>query len=145
MIAKLPKTIKVFTDGCAKGNPGPAGVGYVLQSIDGLVLDEGFADLGIATNNEAEYRALIMAMERCIELGIKSAYFFTDSELMAKQLTGVYKIKNDRLAELAKKVSALRKQFEKFQLTHVRRELNARADKLANKALERKEETAAEG
>ncbi|MBI3736820.1 ribonuclease HI family protein [Candidatus Sumerlaeota bacterium] len=133
---KLPKTIKVFTDGCAKGNPGPAGIGYVFEDIEGNVLDEGCGYLGEATNNEAEYNALIAAMERCAEKGIKAAFFFTDSQLMAHQINGIYKIKNARIAQLAKKVQTVRKKFDKFQLTYVPREQNRRADKLANKGVE---------
>ena len=135
MSEKMPKTIKVFTDGCAKGNPGPAGIGYVFEDIAGNVLDEGCGYLGKATNNEAEYNALIQAMERCIEKGLKSVFFFTDSQLMAHQINGIYKIKNARIAQLAKRVQAIRRKFDKFQLTHVPREMNRRADKLANKGV----------
>ncbi len=134
-MAEFPKTVKVFTDGCAKGNPGPAGAGFVIEDIHGKVLDEGCAALGEATNNEAEYRALILALEHCLGLGIKTAYFFTDSELMAKQMNGEYRIKNERIAQLAKTAAGLIRRCEKFQISHVRRELNQRADKLANKAL----------
>lgn len=133
--SKFPKTIKVYTDGCAKGNPGPAGIGFVFEDIDGNVLEEGCANLGVATNNEAEYHALIMALERCVELGISEAYFFTDSQLMARQLNGVYKIKNDRIAKLASRAMALRRKLDRFQITDIRREFNARADALSNEGL----------
>lgn len=132
---QLPKTLKIFTDGCAKGNPGPAGAGFVFEDVEGNVLDEGFAALGDTTNNEAEYRALILALERCAELGVKSAFFFTDSQLMAHQINGIYKIKNERIGQLIKRVMELRRKLEKFQITYVPREQNRRADKLANKAL----------
>lgn len=131
----LPKTLKIFTDGCAKGNPGPAGAGFVMEDIEGNVFDEGCAALGETTNNEAEYRALILALERCAELGVKSAFFFTDSQLMAHQINGIYKIKNERIGQLIKRVMELRRKLEKFQITYVPREQNRRADKLANKAL----------
>lgn len=134
-MSKFPKTVKVYTDGCAKGNPGPAGAGIVLEDIQGAVLDESSVALGTATNNEAEYQALILGMERCLNRKIKSAYFFTDSELMAKQLNGIYKIKNGRLARLAERVEKLRGEFDSFQLAQVPRTLNRRADKLANLAL----------
>lgn len=136
MTTQFPKTVKVFTDGCSKGNPGRSGAGYVLEDIDGKVLDSNSAALGHATNNEAEYQALILAMERCIELGIGSAYFFTDSELMANQINGVYRIKKDELARLARRVNALRPRFDDFQLTYLSREKNKRADRLANEAVE---------
>ena len=136
MTTQFPKTVKVFTDGSSKGNPGRSGAGYVLEDIDGNVLDSNSAPLGFGTNNEAEYQALILAMERCIELGIGSAYFFTDSELMANQINGVYRIKKERLAQLARRVEALRPRFDDFQLTYLSREKNKRADRLANEAVE---------
>jgi ribonuclease HI len=131
----FPKTVKVYTDGCAKGNPGPAAAGFVFEDIHGEVLEEGCAALGTATNNEAEYEALIKAMERCLELGVNSAFFFTDSQLMARQLNGVYKIKNPRIAKLASRAMALRRKFKQFQITDVPRTANTRADALANQGL----------
>jgi ribonuclease HI len=139
----LPKTLKVFTDGCAKGNPGPAGAAFVFEDIEGNVVDEGFAALGETTNNEAEYRALILALERCEALGVKSAFFFTDSQLMAHQINGLYKIKNERIGQLIKRVMELRRKLTKFQITHIPREQNKRADKLANRALEVPDDNAA--
>ena len=132
---ELARAVQVFTDGCAKGNPGQAGAGYVIQDLEGEVLVEGTASLGETTNNVAEYRALILAMERCVEGGVKSGYFFTDSELMARQVNGVYRIKNESLALLASKVFQLRDRFENFEIHHVRRNKNVRADQLANEAL----------
>lgn len=131
----FPAKVNVFTDGCAKGNPGPAGAGFVIEDLDGNPLAEDCEALGHATNNEAEYRALILAMQRCVELKIETAYFFTDSELMAKQIGGVYKIKNKRLAELAREVQGLRRNFKEFQIAHIPRERNQRADDMANAAL----------
>ena len=131
----------------SRGRPRPGqrrdGVGFVpYRTVDGReisngnVLDSNSAALGHATNNEAEYQALILAMQRCLELGIGSAYFFTDSELMANQINGVYRIKNARLAQLAHSVKALRPRFDDFQLTYLSREKNKRADRLANEAVE---------
>lgn len=134
-MAKFPQTVKVYTDGCAKGNPGPAGAGFVLEDLSGEVLDRGAIALGRATNNEAEYRALILAMGRCLEHGVRIGLFYTDSELMARQLNGVYRIKSERLARLASEVKGLSARFENFSIAHVRRERNTEADRLANLAL----------
>ncbi len=138
MPKKWPKTIKIFTDGCAKGNPGPAGIGFVVEDIEGNVLHEDCANLGEATNNEAEYEALIMSLEFCAKQKIKEAFFFTDSQLMAHQLNGIYKIKNERIARLAKRVQEIRlANLTKFQITYVPRESNRRADAMSNKGLEK--------
>ena len=135
MATRLPATVKVFTDGCAKGNPGPAGAAYVIQDIHGETLDERAVDLGEATNNEAEYEALIAAMERCAAGKVKTGFFYTDSELMAHQINGIYRIKSPRLAKLAQRVETLKERFEGFHLAHVRRSLNRRADRLASRAI----------
>ena len=131
-----PRLIKVFTDGASKGNPGEAGAGYVIEDGEGNVIEEGGRALGVATNNEAEYLALILAMERCLELGRTSALFFTDSQLMERQLNGKYKIKNERIGALAAKAVALRKKFERFQIVSGPREMNRRADAAATRAIE---------
>lgn len=131
----IPSEIQIFTDGCAKGNPGPAGAGIALLDMDGGLLEEDCKALGHATNNEAEYRALIFAMERCIQYGVRRPHFYTDSELMERQLNGVYRIKNERIGRLAARVNELRGEFESFDIRHVRREKNKRADRMANEAL----------
>ncbi len=131
----IPSEIQIFTDGCAKGNPGPAGAGIALLDMDGGLLEEDCQALGHATNNEAEYRALIFAMERCIEYGVRRPHFFTDSELMERQLNGIYKIKNERIGRLAARVNELRGEFDSFDIRHIRREKNKRADRMANEAL----------
>ena len=130
-----PSSAKIFTDGCSKGNPGTAGAGFVVQDLDGEVLKEGSFALGHATNNEAEYRALILAMECCITLKISAGYFFTDSELMVRQIKGIYRIKNPRLIELAGEVARLKSHFDRFEIVHVPRASNQHADKLANQAI----------
>jgi ribonuclease HI len=127
--------VKVYIDGCAKGNPGPAGAGFVVENLQGELIEEKSVALGDATNNEAEYRALILAMEHCLKMKMKAGYFYTDSELLANQLNGIYRIKSANLARLAERVDKLREKFDSFQLAHVPRELNARADRLANLAL----------
>ena len=134
-MGKSHQTVRVYTDGCAKGNPGPAGAAFVVEDMDGAILGEGGIALGVATNNEAEYRALILAMEHCIENEIKHGLFHTDSQLMANQINGIYRIKNERMAALARRVNELIREFDTFNLSYVPREQNKRADKLANQAL----------
>lgn len=134
--------VRVFTDGCCKGNPGPTGAGFVIEDeATGDVIEEGCRPLGTGTNNEAEYQALILAMERCIELGLTRAHFHTDSQLMERQLNGIYKIKEPRMAQFARRVQELKKAFDRFQITSIRREFNKRADELANLGLKTQDDS----
>lgn len=139
-----PRTVKVFTDGCAKGNPGPAGAGFVIEDIQGEAIEEGSVPLGSATNNEAEYRALLLAMESCVKRRLKAAYFYTDSELMANQINGFYRIRSARLQRLFDRVDKLREKFDSFQIVHVPRKMNGRADELSNLALKQTRDGARE-
>src|SRR5262249_30425366 len=91
---------KLSTDGGARGNPGPAAYGYVLEAEDGTVLDARGERIGIATNNVAEYRALIAGLERAVELGVDELEVVSDSELLVKQMQGDYRVKNETLREL---------------------------------------------
>ena len=97
---------KLFTDGGARGNPGPAAYGYVLEADDGTVLDARGQAIGIATNNVAEYRALVAGLEKAAELGVDELEVVSDSELVVKQMTGVYKVKNEALQELVNEAIA---------------------------------------
>src|SRR5438876_682490 len=94
-------TVKLFTDGGARGNPGPAAYGYVLEADDGTVLAAHGEKIGIATNNVAEYSALIAGLEKALELGVPRVEVVSDSELMVKQMTGEYRVKNEVLKELS--------------------------------------------
>jgi ribonuclease HI len=127
---------RLHTDGGARGNPGPAGIGAVLIDESGEVVGEVAEAIGIATNNVAEYRALIAGLELALAKGVTQLDVFMDSELVVSQVQGKWKIKNKGLQPLALKASSLLKQFESTTLTHVPREENADADKLANQGMD---------
>ncbi len=130
------KTITIYTDGAARGNPGPAGAGYILFSDNGEVLFEGARYLGETTNNQAEYQALLGGLEKAIELGALTVNVKMDSELIVKQLRGQYRVKNEGLKPLYMKARNLIGKFEQFHVEHVRRENNKDADRLANQAID---------
>jgi len=127
---------KLFTDGGARGNPGPAAYGFVLEAEDGTVLAAEGAAIGVATNNVAEYRALIAGLERAVELSVPEVEVVSDSELLVKQMTGEYRVKNEALRELSLEVARLARQLGKVSYTAVRREHNELADRLVNEALD---------
>ena len=126
----------LHTDGGARGNPGPAGIGVVLTAEDGEVIGEIAQGIGEATNNVAEYAALIAGLEMALDKGVSHVDIYLDSELVVSQLLGKWKIKKDTLRPLAVKARALMNRFESFTISHVRRELNADADKLANQGMD---------
>ena len=128
------KTAFVQVDGASKGNPGPSGIGIVVLDCDGNVLREISENIGVATNNFAEYSALIRALEEVKSMGFSRVYVQTDSELMARQINGVYRVKNDSIIPLFTEVSRLKSGFEHVEVVHVLREMNKAADKLASKA-----------
>ena len=126
----------VHVDGGARGNPGPAAAASVISASDGEVLDEHAQLLGTATNNVAEYRALLLGLERARSLGADEVEVVGDSELIAKQLQGSYKVKNDALRALHARASAALREFDRWSVRTVPRERNARADALVNAALD---------
>lgn len=128
--------IKLYTDGGARGNPGPAGIGAVIIDEKGEVLGEISEYIGKATNNIAEYTALVRGLEKVLELGFKEVSCFLDSELAVKQLNREYKVKNEEIWKLFIKVYNLTHKFKKISFKHVERAKNKHADKLVNKALE---------
>jgi ribonuclease HI len=129
--AKPPlDTATLFTDGASKGNPGPAGAGFVLQVGDSLRVDRAIP-LGVTTVGVAEYRALIAGLTEAAAYGVKSIEVFTDSEFMARQMLGVYKVRTPAIRPLYDRACKLRAGFEKFKIQHVPRELNNLADGLA--------------
>jgi ribonuclease HI len=128
--------VKLSTDGGARGNPGPAAYGYVLEDEDGTVLAAHGERIGIATNNVAEYSALIAGLEKAIELGLDEVEVVSDSELMVKQMRGEYRVKNEALQELWSRAGRLARQVGSVGYTAVRREHNKLADKLVNEALD---------
>ncbi|MBZ0267130.1 ribonuclease HI family protein [bacterium] len=126
-----------FSDGASRGNPGPAAVGVRILSPDGEeLLAEGMV-IERCTNNVAEYRGAIHALERAHELGLDALELRMDSELVVKQLKGEYRVKQPALAELKEQVDRLRARFKTVRFRHVRREQNREADLLANEALDR--------
>ena len=127
---------RLSTDGGARGNPGPAAYGYVLEAEDGTVLDARGERIGIATNNVAEYQALIAGLEKAVELGIDELEVVSDSELLVKQMQGEYRVKNETLRGLNDEANSLERKLGRVRYTAVRREHNELADKLVNEALD---------
>ena len=127
----------LHVDGGARGNPGPAAVGVVLAREDGQILDEVSEAIGVATNNVAEYRAVLRGLERARELGATEVELIGDSELVARQLQGVYKVKHEAMKPLHAAASAALGDFDAWQFRTVPRAQNARADELVNAALDR--------
>ncbi len=126
----------LFTDGASRGNPGPSGAGVVIEDAEGHLLEELSEYLGRGTNNEAEYRALILGLTRAAELGATEVEIRTDSELMARQISGVYRVKHPGLKPLFEEVGILLARFRRQSVTHLPREQNSQADKLANRAID---------
>jgi len=127
---------KLSTDGGARGNPGPAAYGYVLEGEDGTVLDARGERIGVATNNVAEYRALIAGLEKAVELGVDELEVVSDSELLVKQMQGEYRVKNETLRELNDDANVLERKLGRVRYTAVGREHNELADRLVNEALD---------
>ena len=127
---------RLSTDGGARGNPGPAAFGYVLESDDGHVLAAHGEAIGHATNNVAEYSGLVAGMEKAAELGVRELEVVSDSELMVKQMRGDYKVKNEALRALWEEATDLERRFSKVRYTAVRRAHNELADQLVNEALD---------
>ena len=127
---------RLSTDGGARGNPGPAAYAYVLEAEDGTVLDARGQSIGVATNNVAEYRALVEGLRRAGEIGIDELEVVSDSELLVRQMRGEYRIKNEALKVLAAEAEALAGRVGRVTYTAVRREQNELADRLVNEALD---------
>jgi ribonuclease HI len=132
-----PHKLLIYTDGGARGNPGPAGLGVYITDEDGNVLLEHSRFLGDRTNNQAEYMAILDALRQAQVLGAEEIDMRMDSELAVKQLNHEYKVKNSELAELFLKVWNMTQMFKKVTFTHVRREKNKEADRLVNAAIDR--------
>ena len=127
---------RLWTDGGARGNPGPAAFAYVLETEDGTVLDARGEAIGVATNNVAEYSALVAGLSRAVEAGIRELEVRSDSELMVKQMRGEYRVKNRDLQSLFLDASRAAREIGRVTYTHVRREHNELADRLVNEALD---------
>ncbi|NQV89409.1 MAG: ribonuclease HI family protein [Parcubacteria group bacterium] len=128
--------VHLYTDGGSRGNPGPSASGAVIKTPKGKVIGEAMKYLGITTNNQAEYTAIIIGLEKAKELGAVKVDVFMDSELATKQLKGEYKVKNPEIAKRFLEVKNLIHQFDKVTFTHIYREKNKEADALVNKCLD---------
>ncbi|MCL2332386.1 MAG: 6-carboxytetrahydropterin synthase QueD [Actinomycetia bacterium] len=134
------QTFTLHTDGGSRGNPGPSGIGFVLER-GSVEVANGGAFIGTTTNNVAEYEALIWGLENALALGARRVEMIADSELMVRQVTGVYKVKNEALKALASRVQALLGELESWSFEHTLREANSEADALVNQALDARDAT----
>jgi ribonuclease HI len=130
------RRLVVHVDGGARGNPGPAAIAAVVAEADGEPVEESSEVIGPATNNVAEYRALLLGIERARALGADELELVGDSELVVRQVLGEYKVKDAALRELHGRVREALADFERWSIRHVRREANERADLLVNEALD---------
>jgi ribonuclease HI len=128
--------LRLYSDGAAKGNPGPAGAGAVLVEPSGQVVDKLGKFLGHQTNNYAEYMGLLIGLKRARELQVRELEVFADSELMIRQLAGRYQVKSPSLRPLYEEALKLLNEFERVKLVHVPREMNRAADEMSNRAIE---------
>ena len=134
--AEKARRTRLFTDGAARGNPGPAGAGAVILSPEGHIVAKIGKFLGDSTNNVAEYWGLILGLKRAKAMGIKELEVYSDSELLVKQLAGDYAVKAEHLRPLHDEAQALLKAFSFIQVRHIPREENAAADQMSNRAID---------
>jgi len=127
----------LYTDGAARGNPGPAGAGAYICTPDGKCVAEIAEYLGKTTNNVAEYQGLLFGLKKLVELGAKEVEIRADSELMVKQLKGEYRVKHPNLKPLFVEAQALLKKIPSYSIKHVYREMNKDADRLSNQAIDK--------
>jgi ribonuclease HI len=132
--------IVAYIDGGARGNPGPAGYGVRIESVDGSLIDELHGALGTATNNVAEYNGLLAALRWAVDHDTRELRIRSDSELLVKQMLGEYKVKHPGLQPLAAQARLLMMQLGRVSFEHVRRENNVEADRLSNVAMDESEE-----
>jgi ribonuclease HI len=123
---------RAYIDGAARGNPGPAGAGVYIEAVDGRPAEELFEALGRATNNVAEYRALLLALARAGEMRAETVEILSDSLLLVQQINGIFKVKAAHLVPLVSDAVRRAKEFRRFSIRHVPREKNRLADRLAN-------------
>ncbi|HEY8001046.1 MAG TPA: ribonuclease HI family protein [Solirubrobacterales bacterium] len=132
----MPEQLVVNVDGGARGNPGPAAIAAVLATPDGEVIERRGEAIGRATNNVAEYRAMLLGIERAQALGASEVELIGDSELVVRQVKGEYRVKDEGLRPLHAEVRAALDSFDRWSIRHVRREHNAEADRLVNETLD---------
>jgi len=131
------KKLIIHTDGASRGNPGRAAIGAIIRDEKGALVATISQSIGKTTCNQAEYRAIIAALEKALSLGAGSVELNSDSELVVKQIKGQYRVKKDTLRPLYEKAMQLKSRLEGFRIKHVPRQRNREADKLANAALDR--------
>jgi ribonuclease HI len=134
----LTESLHLHIDGASRGNPGEAGFGVYVTTPEGAPVAELYGYLGRATNNVAEYQALIHALRYALAKGARRVEVFSDSELVVRQMAGDYRVKHPDMVPLYGEATRLRSRFDQARLTHVRRALNRDADRLANRALDEK-------
>ena len=134
----MTRELEIYFDGACRGNPGPAAIGVVIYD-EGQKIKEVAKEIGEGTNNIAEYSALLHALNEAKQLNGKRIKFYTDSELLAKQVTGKYKVKNEKIKLLFEQVAKLSRDFEHIEIKHVPREKNKEADFLATEILKKKQ------
>lgn len=132
----MKKSWTLYVDGAARGNPGPAGAGAVLLNPTGDLLGEFCEYLGETTNNVAEYRALLLGLKQALAANVTSIKILADSQLMVRQILGEYRVKNQALRPLFQEAMGLLKKFEGYTMTHIPREENREADRMANEAID---------
>ena len=128
--------VLIYSDGGSRGNPGPSASGFVIKDMNGHVLVEGGKYLGVTTNNQAEYQAVKLALEKALEIGAQYVQFRMDSQLVVNQLNGIYQIKNRDLWPIHAAIKELASRFKEISFTHVLREYNKEADAMVNKILD---------
>lgn len=127
--------VSICTDGASQGNPGPAAIGATIKDEQGKLIGRISQSIGIATNNQAEYRAIIAALEEATRLGAKQVDISSDSQLVVRQINGEYRVKKAALKPLYQQVKKLQSSLDGSTITHIPRQQNKEADNLANKAL----------
>lgn len=130
------KRALIFTDGASRGNPGPAAIGAIIMDEQGRLITTIAQPIGQATNNQAEYKAIITALEKAIRLGANQVDIYSDSEFVVRQINGQYRVKNASLQALYHQVKQLQSQLGGFTITHIPRQQNREADRLANSVLQ---------
>ena len=133
------KSLIIFSDGGSRGNPGPAAIGFVLKDKDGKNVYKEGRFIGLATNNCAEYTALSEALKKAVKIGAEEVACFLDSELVVRQLSGQYKVKDANIKTYFRNLSSLLASFKKISFNHITRDKNFEADKLVNEALDSQE------
>lgn len=127
---------KLYADGGSRGNPGPSASGFVIYDMENNVVEKEGVYVGVTTNNQAEYKALIFGLQAALELGVKSIQIYMDSLLVVNQVQGIWKIKKAELAPLCDEIKELLTEFDDFSLSHVPRALNKEADAMVNECLD---------